>query len=122
MNLNFFNSLEHNNSNKISNNFINSFIKELQNALTTHHYPDLNKIDLYTIDRFEGDNEVFAVCENRRTGKMVDIPIYQISPNAVENDIIRYKDGIYIVDEAQNRIIGEKMKKLSEEVFENKKH
>ncbi len=117
MNLNFFNSLEHNHSNDISNNFINSFIKELQNYLTTHFSPDLNKTDLYTIDRFEGDNEVFAVCENRRTGKMVDIPISQISPSAVEDDIIRYKDGIYVVDEEQNRIIGERMKKLSEEVF-----
>ena len=117
MNLNFFNSLEHNNSNNFSNNFIDSFIKELQNYLSNCFSPDLNKTDLYTIDRFEGDNEVFAVCENRRTGKMVDIPISQVSPNAVEDDIIRYKDGIYVVDENQNRIIGNKMKKLSEEVF-----
>ena len=48
---------------------------------------------------------------------MVDIPISQVSPNAVEDDIIRYKDGIYSVDEEQNRIIGDKMKKLSVEVF-----
>ena len=112
MNLNFFNSLEHNNSNNISNNF-----KELQNYILNCFSPDLNKTDLYTIDRFEGDNEIFAVCENRRTGKMVDIPISQVSPNAVEDDIIRYKDGIYVVDEDQNRIIGDKMKKLSKEVF-----
>lgn len=117
MNLNFFNSLNHTHSNNISNNFIDSFIKELQNYLSNYFSPDLNKTDLYTIDRFEGDNEVFAVCENRRTGKMVDIPISQISPSAVEDDIIRYKNGIYIVDEEQNHIIGGRMKKLSEEVF-----
>ncbi len=117
MNLNFFNSLEHTYSNNISNNSIDYFIKELQNYLTTYFSPNLNNIDLYTIDRFEGDNEVFAVCENRRTGKMIDIPISQISPNAVEDDIIRYKDGIYVIDEEQNSIIGEKMKKMSEEVF-----
>lgn len=87
MNLNFFNSLDHNNSNNISNNFINSFIKELQNYLSNCFSPDLNKTDLYTIDRFEGDNEVFAVCENRRTGKMVDIPISQVSPSSLSSNI-----------------------------------
>lgn len=118
MNLNLFNSLEQNRSNHISNNSIDSFIKELRSHLKGNFTLNMNKTDFYTIDRFEGDNEVFAVCENRRTGKMVNIPISQVSPNAVENDIIKYKDGIYVVDKKQNHITKEKMKKISEKIFE----
>lgn len=117
MDLNLFNKLNNSHSNDTSNNFVNDFIQELQDYLKNLFSPALNKTDLYTIDRFEGDNEVFAVCENRRTGEMVDIPISQISPNAVEDDIIKFENGLYVVDEEQNRIVGEKMKELSKKVF-----
>ncbi len=117
MNLNLFNNLDNSHSNSTSNNFIDNFIKELQDHLKDLFVPTLNKTDLYTIDRFEGDNEVFAVCENRRTGKMVDIPISQIVANAVEDDIIKYENGLYVVDKEQNRIVGKRMKEISEKVF-----
>lgn len=117
MDLNLFNKLDNSHSKDNSNNFVNNFIKELQDYMKDLFSHTSNQKDLYTIDRFEGDNEVFAVCENRITGKMVDIPLSQISPNAVEDDIIKYENGMYVVDEEQNRIVGERMKKLSEKVF-----
>lgn len=74
MDLNLFNKLDNSHSKDNPNNFVNNFIKELQDYMKDLFSHTSNQKDLYTIDRFEGDNEIFAVCENRRTGKMVDIP------------------------------------------------
>lgn len=65
------------------------------------------------IDRFE---ENTAICEDRKTGKMIEIPRKKIEENAKEGDAIKKIDGIYKKDiEKQEEIekrIEEKMNKI----------
>ena len=92
MNLDFFNSRNIQNP---KNNFISSFLKELNNALNLINNPSLNKklnssekLSTFTIDRFEGN---FAVCENSKTEEMVDIHKRKLPKGAQEGDIIQLK-------------------------------
>lgn len=68
---------------------------------------------LFTIDRFE---ENIAVCENRKTGKMVDIPKDLITALAKEGDIIKFEDGSFVLDkqntDKEKAEIEEMLKKL----------
>lgn len=65
------------------------------------------------IDRFE-DNT--AICEDRKTGKMVEIPRNNIEENVKEGDIIKKVAGIYQKDiKRQEKIekrIEEKMNQI----------
>ena len=65
------------------------------------------------IDRFE---ENIAVCEDRKTGKIIEIPIEKIQENVKEGDVIKQVEGIYKKDiERQEEIeteIEDKMNKI----------
>ena len=47
---------------------------------------------MFTLDRYENN---YAICENRTTGEMFDIPKSKISPDAKDGDILKFKNGIY---------------------------
>lgn len=65
------------------------------------------------IDRFE---ENIAVCEDRKTGKIIEIPIEKIQEKVKEGDVIKQVEGIYKKDiERQEEIekeIEDKMNKI----------
>lgn len=69
-----------------------------------------------TVDRIE---ENIAVCENRNTGKMLNINLSELPENVEEGDILKYKDNVYVIDEIERqeieKRIGEKMKNLFED-------
>lgn len=65
------------------------------------------------IDRFEED---IAICEDRKTGKIIEIPRKNIEENVKEGDVIKKVEGIYEKNiEKQTEIekrIEEKMNKI----------
>lgn len=74
-----------NNSNIISDfsNELNTFLKNVIEGAT------------FTIDKIE--NEI-ATCENRETKEMINIHTSKLPENIKENDIIKYTNGKYILD------------------------
>ena len=70
-------------------------------------------MDIYVIDRFEND---FAVCE-KNGKKMVNIPISSLPENVKEGVILRFKKGVYTVDETAQIARQEKIRKLQDELF-----
>ena len=68
------------------------------------------------IDRYEGN---FAICENRKTGKIKQIPKEHIQQGLKEGSIIKFENGKYVQDkekqEAIEKNIKEKMNKIWEE-------
>ena len=103
MNLDFFNRDRQNSISTLTSNFVNSFIKELNDFLKNTKNKPLFEDGLYQIDRFEGDNEVFAVSENLKTGKMVDIPKSMIPPNASRAFVLKAENGNFSIDYDETR-------------------
>lgn len=73
-----------------NSNLISDFSEELNTFLENH-------IDgeTFTIDRIENN---VAICENRNTKKFINIHISKLPENIKENDIIKYMNGQYILD------------------------
>lgn len=99
---NILNSVDHileETNNRYKNSFIDHFIDELKFCLkqssTLEELENLPEDTLFTLDRYEGD---YAVCENRKTGEMVDIPRLKVNPYAKEGDILRYENNSYQID------------------------
>lgn len=98
----FVNSLDltlERNFKSYDNSFVDNFLNELKSHLAVvDSMEKLKKVPedtLFTLDRYEGD---YAVCENRSTGKMFDIPRKKVSCMAKDGDILRLRDGVYEVD------------------------
>ena len=64
---------------------------------------------LFTLDRYEGN---YAVCENRTTGEMVDIPRAMVELHAKESDILRREGQSFVVDKEATKATREEIKKL----------
>lgn len=104
----FINSLDlglEKNIKSYNNSFIDNFIDELKNFLSEQdNLSKLSEISpdtLFTLDRYEGK---YAVCENKETGEMFDIPRSKISPYAKDGDLLKLTNGIYqIVDSQQKK-------------------
>ena len=103
MNLDFFNRDRQNSINNFSSNFINSFLKELNDFLKNTRNKPLIEDGLYQIDRFEGDNQVFAVCQNLETREMFDIPKSEIPQEASDFYVLRVENGSYSIDYDETR-------------------
>lgn len=104
---NFVNSLDltlERNFKSYDNSFIDNFLDELKNRLAmTDAMEKFKKIPedtLFTLDRYEGN---YAVCENRSTGKMVDIPREKISPMAKDGDILRLRNASLEIDAEETK-------------------
>lgn len=93
-------------ANEIKKIDINEFINEIRERLEKME-------EEIVIDRFENN---IAVCEDRKTGRIIEIPRKNIEKDAKEGDIIKNIEGIYKKDikkqeEVESRI-KEKMDKL----------
>lgn len=89
MNLDFFNNLNRKIDDSISN-----FTKELDNFLKNNNL-SFTDGDCFTVDRFEND---FAILEDRKTRKLINIAINQLPSNIKEGDILYYKNGQFLLD------------------------
>lgn len=102
MQLNLFQKI----ANEISKIDVNDFINEIKERLEKME-------EELVIDRFEGN---IAVCEDRRTGKKVEIPKENIEKGLKEGDIIKQEKGKYIknieLQEETEKRIQEKMNNL----------
>lgn len=85
--------------------FVSNFIKELEEKLME---------EIYTIDRFEGE---FAVCENRESGKMINIKKEDLPQNIKEGSIIKYKNGEYSIDEEKEQEISDRIKQKMDNLW-----
>lgn len=85
-------------NNSSINNFINDLKKHIAINESIEKLKNIPSDTLFTLDRYEGD---FAVCENRSTGEMIDIPRLKITPYAKDGDIIKLENNIYQI---QNNI------------------
>lgn len=72
----------------------------------------------FSIDRFE-DN--FAVCENRQTGELINIPISELPENAKEGSILILKNGKYLLDIESTKKEQKEVKNLVDNLFKRKK-
>ena len=120
----FVNSLDNTlekNLKSYNNSFVDNFIDELVEHL--HLSDSLEKLKqvpndtLFTLDRFESN---YAVCENRTTGEMYDIPKSLIDPLVKEGKIIKFENGKYRMDyetsAKQSQIIKELVEKVTKPI------
>lgn len=102
MQINLFQNIVNEISKIDINNFINEIIERLEKMEQE-----------LVIDRFEGN---FAICEDRKTGKKVEILKEDLEEGLKEGDIIKEEKGKYVKNiELQEEIekrIEEKMNKL----------
>jgi len=75
------------------------------------------EINTFSIDRFE-DN--FAVCENQKTGELINVPITELPKNCTRGSILKFENGKYILDLNSTHKEQEKIKKIVNNLFKNK--
>ncbi len=104
-----------------NNSFIDNFIDELKKSLmASNSIKTLNNIPedtLFTLDRYEGN---YAVCENRTTGKMYNIPKSLVDFRAKDGDILKFKNGKYQISYEENAKQGEIIQNLMEKTTKTK--
>ncbi len=71
---------------------------------------------IFCIDRFEGN---LAVCEDRNTREMLNIEKDNLPENVQEGDVLKYKNGKYILDEEIKKEIEERIKNKLINLFED---
>lgn len=87
----------------------NSFSKELENLI--------NKETVFSIDRFEGK---FAICENKETSEMVNIKKSLLPENCKVGDIIKFKNGVYLIDKITTQNEKNEIKTMVDNLFKRK--
>ena len=92
-----------NNAENLSNN---SFSNELKNKL--------EKTIFFSIDRFEDD---FAICENKTTGEMVNIKKSLLPEFSKEGDILKFENGVYIIDKNSTQNAQTEIKNMVNNLF-----
>ena len=92
-----------NNKKNLSNN---SFSNELKNQV--------EKTIFFSIDRFEGD---FAICENKTTGEMVNIKKSLLPESSKEGDIVKFENGVYIIDKTTTQNAQNEIKNIVNNLF-----
>lgn len=98
------------NDNKKQNPNSDNFSSELNNYIQKTN-------STFSIDRFENN---FAVCENRETGEMVNIPITNLPENAKEGSILKFENGKYILDIESTKKEQQEIKNLVDNLFRKK--
>ena len=102
MQLNLFQNI----ANEIKKIDVNEFINEIKERLEKME-------EELVIDRFEGN---IAVCEDRKTGKKIEILKENLEEGLKEGDIIKEEKGKYVqaneLQEETEKRIQEKMNKL----------
>lgn len=101
------------------NSFVDNFIDELKSYLSiTENLEQLEKTsdnNFFTLDRYEGN---YAVCENRTTGEMYDIPKFLVDSHAKDGDILKLTNGKFEIDfketEKQKEIVRDLINRINE--------
>lgn len=84
-----------------------SFSKKLNDNLNLNN-------STFSVDRFEGE---FAVCENKKTGEMVNIKKSLLPENVKEGSIIKFENGNYILDSDATLQKQEQIKNMVNNLF-----
>lgn len=104
-----------------NNSFVDKFIDELREHL--HLADSIKKLEkvpkdtLFTLDRYESN---YAVCENRTTGEMYDIPKSMVDSSVREGKILKFENGKYRVDYEESIKQSKVIKELVEKVTKSK--
>ena len=85
-----------------------NFIKELELFL------EKPKSISYSIDRFEG---AFAVCENRESLEMVNIPLSKLPKNINKSTILKFENNKYYIDTVKTICIKNQINYKSSKVY-----
>jgi len=91
MDLNLFDSRNLSISSRVTNSFVRSFMREIQEHLNNQHIRN----GKFAIDRFVDD---FAVLENQENGKFIDVPINKMPKDAEEGVFLRFENNNFTVD------------------------
>ena len=86
-------------NNSIVDNFLDELINQLGILDSKEKLKKLPEDTLFTLDRYESN---YAVCENRTTGEIFDIPRLMVEPNAKEGDILKLEENIYQIAHNEN--------------------
>ena len=101
--------LEIDDNNKKNNNS-ESFSSELNNYIQKTETK-------FSVDRFEGN---FAVCENLKTGEMINIPRVELPENIQEGSILKFENGKYVLDFEATKNQQDEIKHLVDNLFKKK--
>ena len=102
-------NLDINNDNKQNN--LEDFSNELNRYIERTN-------STFSVDRFEGN---FAVCENRETGELINIPTSELPENVKEGSILKFESGKYILDIEATKKEQQEIKNLVDNLFKRKK-
>lgn len=105
MDLNIENNIKNNEKN-ITNN---KFSEELKNTM--------EKNTFFSIDRFEGN---FAICENKSTNEIVNIDKSLLPDNCKEGDILKFENGVYVIDKNKSKSEQQEIKNMVDNLFKKK--
>ena len=105
MELNLFQKIEK----KFEKVNVNEFIKEIIERLK-------NMEEELVIDRYEGN---FAICEDRKTGNIKQIPKENIEEGLKEGSIIKLQDGKYMQDIEKQEEVEERIKEKMDNLWED---
>lgn len=72
--------------------------------------------EVLVIDRFESN---IAVCEDRKTGKVKEIPKENIEEGLKEGDIIKFENGKYVQNKELQKEIEQEIKQKMNKVWED---
>ena len=76
----------------------------------------LQKEKIFVIDRFEAE---FAVCEDRETGRMINIKKEDLPEEVEEGDVLKYKNFTYEIDYEEKQKIEERINEKVKNLFED---
>lgn len=88
---------------------VNEFIKEIIERLKQME-------EELVIDRYEGD---IAICEDRKTGNIKEIPKGNIEEGLKEGSVIKLQNGIYVQDKEKQQEIEQKIKEKMDNLWED---
>ena len=92
---------------KNAEQFLKNFIKDLTERLAKME-------EVLVVDKIEGN---LAVCENRKNGKMKNIPLNTLPQEITEGSILRWEDGNYKIDKTGQ--IEDRIKQKMKDVWED---
>ncbi len=95
--------------NEIRNINIGDFINEVKERLEKME-------EELVIDRFEGN---IAVCEDRKAGKIIEVPRENIEENVKEGDVIKKVEGIYKKNIEKQEEIEERIEEKMNKIWKN---
>ena len=88
---------------------IDNFIKELSEGLKKMEQE-------LVVDRFEED---IAICEDRKTGKKVEINKSELPQEVKEGNVLKYQNGKYKIDVEKHEEISKRIKEKMDNLWNN---